>query len=380
MISFQLTGKDQEILDEARRQAKLAGKYARDFENDEDKLLPAQYPEAEGLPDVHAMLDACTDGISGHKIINALIYLEDWYGGVPLREARYSLGNTVLQIAGTAQQFARWRDKTIAIGLTEPVGGSDPASTRTAARYDAQADEWVVNGEKIFITYAQGCDAVLLLARMIHPDRPPQLSTFLVEKGTPGFTVGKQIRKMGIRWEDTAALSFSDCRIPAFNHIDGDLKKTLQSFSESRPVVAAYALGVSRAALDFTWDRLREIGIAPDYNAPLTRQPAAADRLMRLEAEWEATWLAVVRAKWVEQRESPGKIDSSVAKAMGGQLARKVTQACVELLGSCGLSAEHLPEKWFRDARIFDIYEGTGEIQRLIIARDLLGYTPKELN
>jgi acyl-CoA dehydrogenase len=101
---------------------------------------------------------------------------------------------------------------------------------------------------------------------------------------------------------------------------------------------------------------------------------------MRLEAEWEATWLSVVRAKWVEQREGPGKIESSVAKAMGGQLARKVTQACIEVLGTCGLSADHLPEKWFRDARIFDIYEGTAEIQRLIIARDLLGYTPKELN
>jgi acyl-CoA dehydrogenase len=380
MISFELTDRDREILNEARRQARLAAKYARDFESDEDKLLPTQYPEAEGLPNVHAMLDGCTDEISGHKIINALIYLEDWYGGVPLREARYSLGNTVLKIAGTPAQYARWRGKTIAIGLTEPGGGSDPASTKTTARYDPQANEWIVNGEKIFITYAQGCDAVLLLARMIHPDRPQQLSTFLVEKEAPGFTVGKQIRKMGIRWEDTAALSFSDCRIPAFNHIDGDLKKTLQSFSESRPVVAAYALGVSRAALDFTWERLLEIGIEPDYNASLARQPAAADRLVRLEAEWEATWLAVVRAKWVEQREGPGKIDSSVAKAMGGQLARKVTQACIEILGACGLSTDHLPEKWFRDARIFDIYEGTAEIQRLIIARDLLGYTARELN
>jgi acyl-CoA dehydrogenase len=380
MISFKLTDRDREILGEARRQAKLAAKYARDFENDEDKLLPAQYPEAEGLPNAHAMLDAGSDEISGHKIINALIYLEDWYGGVPLREVRYSLGNTVLKIAGTPQQFAHWYNKTIAIGLTEPVGGSDPASTRTSARYDPQTNEWVLNGEKIFITYAQGCDAVLVLARMFHPDRPQQLSTFLVEKGTPGFGVGKQIRKMGIRWEDTAALSFSDCRIPAFNHIDGDLKKTLQSFSESRPVVAAYALGVSRAALDFTWERLREIGVEPDYNASPARQPAAADRLMHLEAEWEATWLSVVRAKWVEQREGPGKINSSVAKAMGGQLARKVTQACIEILGACGLSANHLPEKWFRDARIFDIYEGTAEIQRLIIARDLLGYTPKELN
>jgi acyl-CoA dehydrogenase len=202
----------------------------------------------------------------------------------------------------------------------------------------------------------------------------------MVEKGTPGFSVGKQIRKMGIRFEDTAGLSFVNCRIPAFNHIDGDLKKTLQSFSESRPVVAAYALGVSRAAMDFTWVRLAEIGVTPDYNATPTGLCAAADRMLALEAEWDATWITVLRAKWIEQNEGPGKIESSAAKAMGGALARKATQTCIEVLGACGLSAEHLAEKWFRDARIFDIYEGTGEIQRLIIAREILRYSPKELN
>jgi len=380
MISFALTERDRVILDEARAQAELAIKYARDFEHDEDRMLPPEFPEAAGRPDVRALLDAHVDDLSGRKIIHALLYLEDWRGGVPLRESRYSLGNTVLAIAGTPEQYARWADKTIAIGLTEPVGGSDPASTRTTATWDPVTNQWIVEGEKIFITYAESCDAVLVLARMIHPDRPRGLSTFMVEKGTPGFSVGKQIRKMGIRFEDTAGLSFSNCRIPAFNHVDGDLKKTLRSFSESRPVVAAYALGVSRAAMDFTWARLAEIGVTPDYDAGSTGMTAAADHMLELEAEWEATWVAVVRAKWVEQNEGPGKIDSSIAKAMGGGLARKATQTCIAILGACGLSAEHLAEKWFRDARIFDIYEGTGEIQRLIIARDLLGYSPKELN
>jgi len=379
MISFAFTKTDLEILGEAREQAILARKYARDFEADEDAMLPRAYPEAEGRPDTRALLERRVDETSGRKILHALLYLEDWRGGVPLREARYSLGNTVLAIAGTPEQYARWADKTIAIGLTEPVGGSDPASTRTTARWDAATGEWVIEGEKIFITYAESCDAVLVLARIVHPERRG-LSTFMVEKGAPGFTVGRQLRKMGIRFEDTAGLAFSDCRVPAFNHIDGDLKKTLQSFSESRPVVAAYALGVSRAVMDFTWARLAEIGIAPDYDAAPTALSAAADRMLALEAEWEATWVTVLRAKWIEQNEGPGKIESSVAKAMGGALARKVTQTCVDVLGGSGLSDAHLPEKAFRDARIFDIYEGTGEIQRLIIARDILGYSPKELN
>ena len=380
MISFEFTERDRELLSEARRQANLAAKYARDFESDEDRLLPHEYPEAAGCPDVRALLDAFVEETSGHKIINALLYLEDWYGGVPLREHRYSLGNTVLKIAGTAEQYDRWHDRTIAIGLTEPIGGSDPASVRTTARFDQTTSNWTINGEKIFITYAQGCDAVLVLARVLHPAQPQRLSTFIVEKGTPGFDVGPQIRKMGIRWEDTAALSFVDCEIPSFNHVDGDLKKTLQSFSESRPVVAAYALGVSRAALEYTWGQLRTAGIAPDYNTHLSAQSAAVARLLALEAEWEATWLTVVRAKWIEQREGPGKVESSMAKAMGGLLARRVTQTCIEVLGAAGLSASAPLEKLFRDARIFDIYEGTGEIQRLIIARHLLEYSPKELN
>lgn len=379
MISFDFTEKDEEILAEARAQAAIAAKYARDFERDEDKLLPHEYPEAAGRPDTRHMLREHESETSGAKILYALLYLEDWRGGVPLREARYSLGNTVLKIAGTPAQYARWCDKTIAIGLTEPIGGSDPASTRTVATWDAARDEWAIEGEKIFITYAETCDAVLVLARVNHPERRG-LSTFLVDKGTPGFTVGRQFRKMGIRFEDTASLSFANCRIPAFNHIDGDLKTTLQSFSESRPVVAAYALGVSRAAMDFTWARLAEIGVTPDYDAGPAGLSAAADRMLALEAEWEATWITVVRAKWIEQNEGPGKIESSIAKAMGGALARKATQTCIEILGANGLSDAHLPEKAFRDARIFDIYEGTGEIQRLIIARDILGYSPKELN
>jgi acyl-CoA dehydrogenase len=379
MISFSLTNKDREILDEAHAQALLAAKHARDFEHDEDALLPREYPEAVGRPDTRAMMAEYAAELSGVKIMHALLYLEDWYGGVPLREHRYSLGNTALKIAGAPEQFARWADKTIAIGLTEPSGGSDPASTRTTATWDAAAAEWVIEGEKTFITYAESCDAVLILARVIAPERRG-LSTFMVEKGTPGLTVGRQFRKMGIRFEDTAGLSFVNCRIPAFNHIEGDLKTTLRSFSESRPVVAAYALGVSRAVMDFAWARLGEIGVTPDYDAGPTLMSAAADRMLALEAEWEATWIAVLRAKWIEQNEGPGKIESSIAKAMGGGLARKVTQTCIEILGACGLSDEHLPEKAFRDARIFDIYEGTGEIQRLIVARDILGYSPKELN
>ena len=379
MISFTLTERDEDILAEARAQAQLAAKYGRDFERDEDRMLPHVYPEAEGRSDTRALLRDHVEETSGAKLLNALLYLEDWRGGVPLRECRHSLGNTVLAVAGTPEQQARWNDKTIAIALTEPIGGSDPAATQTTATWNAASREWVIEGEKIFITYPQGCNAALVLARMIHPERRG-LSTFMVEKGTPGFTVGRQYRKMGIRFEDTAGLVFSGCRLPASHHIDGNLKMTLQSFSESRPVVAAYALGVTRAVMNFARALLKGAGLTPDYDAGPTALSAAADQMLTLEAKWEATYVTVLRAKWIEQNEGPGKIDSSVAKAMGGALARKVTQTCLEILGPEALSEAHPPEKAFRDARIFDIYEGAGEIQRLIIAREILGLSPKELN
>ena len=230
MVSFALTGADRAILKEAKAQADLASRHAREFEHDEDRMLP-HAPEAEGRPDTRAMLAHLEPETSGAKILTALLYLEDWRGGVPLREARYSLGNTALRIAGAPEQYERWRNRTIAIGLTELVGGSDPASTRTTATWDAAAGEWVIEGEKIFITYAQK----LRRRPGSGPPRPSGtagLSAFMVEKGTPGLSVGRQFRKMGIRFEDTAPLAFSACRVPAFNHIDGDLKSMLRSFSE----------------------------------------------------------------------------------------------------------------------------------------------------
>ena len=383
MISFAFTARDEEILEEARAQARLAMRYARDFERDEDRLLPPVYPEAEGRPDPRALLQAHLAETSGAKIINALLYLEDWRGGVPLREARYSLGNTVLQIAGSVEQQARWADKTIAIALTEPIGGSDPAATRTTATWDAAREEWLIEGEKIFITYAQSCDAALVLAPLVHPERRG-LSTFMVEKGTPGFTFGRQYRKMGIRFEDTAGLVFSGCRVPVFNHIDGDLKKTLRSFSEIAAGRGCLRLGRYPRSDGFHLGAgsPTSAGVTPDYDARVDRDSsAAADRMLALEAEWEATYVTV-SAREMDRAESegPGKIESSVAKTMGGTLARKVTQTCVALIGAAALS-EALPlEKAFRDARISDIYEGAGEIQRLIIAREILYLSPKELN
>jgi len=296
-----------------------------------------------------------------------------------LHRSRWGLGNTVLKTVATPEQIEKWKNHTIAIAITEPGAGSDPANIRTTATFDRETDEWVINGEKIFISQAQSADAAMVLSRFVGADGSRGMTTFLVEKGTPGFSVGPQLKKLGIRSHDTCNLLFENCRIPEFNHIKGDFKSTMTVFNDSRPMVGAMALGVARAALDFTREKLAEQGIEISYRGGVRSRPAVVDRFIRLEAVYEAALLTVLRSKWLEQQDVPPKVEASIAKAAGGKAARRITQGCIDLLGPEALSEDHPLDRCLRDGRIFDIYEGAGEIQRLIIARSILGYTGRDL-
>lgn len=381
MIDFEMSDGDKMLVNEAREQALIARRqYGRYYDQHENEVPPRELPEVSGRPDPFAQRLEMDGQISGKAIVEALLHMEFFRGDVvPLRVPKISLGNYVLESVGSPEQIEKWGKSRIAIGITEPGAGSDPARISTSAVYDETTDEWIINGEKIFITYAEDADAVMLFTRTKAEEGRSQYTTFLVEKGTPGFTVGPQVKKMGIRAEDTAGLVFQDCRVPGLNHVKADFKSVFEVFNFSRPIVAAFGLGTSGALLDFTLEKLAEVGIVPDYQGGLGAQSAIADRLVRLEAEYEAAWLSVIRAKWLEDRGRPVKVEASMAKAMGGMAARRITQECLELLGSFSLSEAHLAEKWFRDARISDIYEGPGEVQRLLIARNLLEYSQKEL-
>ncbi|RKT20337.1 acyl-CoA dehydrogenase [Paraburkholderia sp. RAU2J] len=380
MIDFELSDGDKMLVNEAREQALLARNYARYYDHNENEVPPRELKEAAGRPDPFMQRLEMGEQISGKAIVEALLHMEFFRGDVvPLRVPQISLGNYVLESVGSPEQLERWGKARIAIGITEPGAGSDPARVTTNAVYDAERDEWVINGEKIFITYAEDADAVMLFARAKDATGDLGLTTFLVEKGTPGFTVGPQVKKMGIRAEDTAGLVFQDCRLPAFNHVKANFKTVFEVFNFSRPIVAAFGLGTSRALLDFTMEKLAEVGVTPDYRSGIGNQSALVERLLDLEAEYEAAWLSVVRAKWLEDKTGGVKVEASTAKAMGGMAARNITQGCLKLLGNCSLTEADLAEKWFRDARISDIYEGPGEVQRLIIARHLLGYGQKDL-
>ncbi len=379
MIDFELTAADNEILKLAHEQALIGRRYARYYDQHEDELPPAEFPEAAELPDLVRTAGEGVSGSSGARILHSLVMLEATWGGLALHRSKWGLGNTVLETVATPAQIEKWKNYTIAIAITEPGAGSDPANIRTTATYDRETGEWVINGEKIFISQAQSGDAAMVFSRFIAPDGSRGMTTFLVEKGTPGFTVGPQLKKLGIRSHDTCNLLFENCRVPEFNHIKGDFKSTMSVFNDSRPMVAATALGRARAALDFTREKLASSGVEIDYRSGIKSRAAVAHRFMQLEAVYEAALLTVMRSKWLEQQSGPPKVEASIAKAAGGKAARRITQGCIELLGPEGLSEEHPLDQAFRDGRIYDIYEGAGEIQRLIIARAILGYTGRDL-
>ena len=379
MIDFELTETDKKILNTAHEQAVIGRRYARYYDKHENELVPAELPEARIFPNPIELAEQGVTGSSGARILHSLVMLETYWGGIALHRGKWGLGNTVLETVATPAQIEKWKNHTISIAITEPGAGSDPANIRTTATFDRETDEWILNGEKIFISQAQSADAAMVLSRFIGPDGSRGMTTFLVEKGTPGFTVGPQLRKLGIRSHDTCNLLFENCRIPEFNHIKGDFKSTMTVFNDSRPMVGAMALGVARAALDFTREKLAERGIEIDYRGGVRSRSAVVDRMIHLEAIYEAALLTVMRSKWLEQQNVAPKVEASIAKAAGGRAARKITQGCIDLLGPEALSEDHPLERCFRDGRIFDIYEGAGEIQRLIIARSILGYTSRDL-
>lgn len=390
MIDFELSANDRKVLDALRAEALIARKYARYYDENEHEFPPKELPEAATHPNFMSHMAKRTDQDSSGSVMFTLIAMGSTWGdySVRLRRQENGLGNSALKAAGTPEQIAKWGHLTLAMAITEPGCGSDPSQVRTTATLDG--DHWVLNGEKIFVTTGCRADGVVVWATLDRSAGRAGIKSFLVEKGTPGFIVAHKEKKLGIRADDTAAYVFEDCRIPRGNLLGGNeeipkdssggFRGVMKTFNMTRPLVAALGLGMAEAALDFTRDELAEAGVDLSYDAPLATQSAAAAKFQALEANFEAARLTMLRAAWLADQGQPNNTEASVSKAKAGAAVREITQGCIEILGAMAISREHLIEKWFRDVRITDIYEGTGEIQRMIIARGLLGYTRNELN
>jgi acyl-CoA dehydrogenase len=313
------------------------------------------------------------------------------------------LGAAAVQAAGTSEQkakflarFAGEKPTLAAMCMTEAGAGSDTASIRTRAALDEKTNEWVLNGEKIFVTSGDksfteyeklGRGFIVVWASIDPSAGRAGMRAFVVESGTPGVRIVKLEKKMGIRVSDTAAISLVDARVP-YDHILGSptvektttgFKGAMATFDATRPLVAASGLGVARAALEFLKEKLAENGIQVRYGLPRQKLTSIERDVIDMEIMLKSAWLMVIKAVWMADNHKSNALEASLSKVKAGDACTRITQKVVEILGPLGYSREFLAEKWFRDAKITDIYEGTGQINRLVVARHILGYSGKEL-
>jgi acyl-CoA dehydrogenase len=307
------------------------------------------------------------------------------------------LGGAAIEATGTPEQkqrfLARYREGKptwASMAMTEPHCGSDTAAIRTTAVRDNGC--WVLNGEKIFVTSGHksmvDSEGLMVVWATVDPQAGRAgMKPFVVEAGTPGLRVSKLEHKLGIRASDTASVVLEDCRIPLTNLLGSEqvaepgkgFKGAMATFDATRPSVAASALGIARATVELVKELLALHGVEVRYDRPRNLLSGVERDLLDMEAQLRAAWLLTIKASWMMDRSLPNTIESSMCKVKAGDVVTRITQKGVELMGPAGYSRRLLLEKWMRDAKINDLFEGTGQINRLVIARRILGYSSREL-
>ncbi len=296
------------------------------------------------------------------------------------------LGGPPIRSTGTPEQkkkyFSIFSDpegplRWGAYALTEPGAGSDVAGIRTSCRKDGSS--WVLNGRKCYITNGARASWSVVFATIDPALGRAGHRAFVVEKGTPGFSVGRIEDKMGLRASETAELVFEDCRVPEECLLGGEERyrskegfmAAMKTFDNTRPLVASMAIGIGRAAYEHARDFVKEHYL---LSRPIPRYAAIAERLARVGRGLSAARLVTWRAGWLADQGIPNAKEASMAKAMGGQAAIRACIDAIEICGAEGTIArdDQLLEKWFRDIKVYDIFEGTGAIQRIVISKRLL--------
>jgi acyl-CoA dehydrogenase len=406
-VDFALNEEQVEFKAKCRRFAgevirPVAAKHDAEESTPWDVIRAAQEQGLSGIPSLQRM-GSDPDGMLG------VISAEELHwgcAGIALAISGSGLAAAGIASSGTPEQIARWvpecfgTPEQVKLGgyaVTEPQAGSDVKSLRTTATRDG--DEWVLNGNKVFITNGGIADVHVVVATI-----DPELghrgqASFVVEKGTPGIRQGKKESKLGIRASHTAEVVLEDCRIPLDNLLGGMEKlerklararsgessgrasNALATFELTRPIVGASALGIAQAAYEWTLAYLDDDPLAADplesaldssstAGEPPLRRQGNQQLLAQIATEIEAARLLVQRASWMGRNGIPltgGQ--GSMSKLKSGQVAVWVTRTCMDLVGAYAASAECPLEKWFRDAKIYELFEGTAEIQRLVISR-----------
>ncbi|MBJ8104304.1 MULTISPECIES: acyl-CoA dehydrogenase AcdA [Bacillus] len=256
-----------------------------------------------------------------------------------------------------------------AYGLTEPSSGSDAGGMRTTAKRDG--DHYILNGSKIFITNGGIADIYVVFALTDPESKQRGTSAFIVESDTPGFSVGKKESKLGIRSSPTTEIMFEDCRIPVENLLGEEgqgFKVAMQTLDGGRNGIAAQAVGIAQSALDASVEYARE---RHQFGKPIAAQQGIGFKLADMATDVEAARLLTYQAAWLESEGLPYGKESAMSKVFAGDTAMKVTTEAVQVFGGYGYTKDYPVERYMRDAKITQIYEGTQEIQRLVISRML---------
>lgn len=257
-----------------------------------------------------------------------------------------------------------------AYGLTEPGSGSDAGNMKTTAKKDGE--HYIINGSKIFITNAGDAEIYVVFARTDIEAGSRGVSAFIVEKGTPGFSFGKKEKKLGIRSSPTLEIIFEDCRVPAENLLgkEGEgFKIAMMTLDGGRNGIAAQAVGIAQGALDASVNYAKE---RKQFGKPIGANQGIGFKLADMATKVEAARLLTYQAAWRESEGLPYGKESAMSKLFAGDIAMEVTTDAVQVFGGYGYTKEYPVERYMRDAKITQIYEGTQEIQRLVISKMLL--------
>jgi acyl-CoA dehydrogenase len=402
-----------------------AQKWAREFAEKEIRPVAAYYDETEEFPwpvvakaaeiglygmDFYRMIGEDESGVLQPLLVEELCW---GCAGISLGIFGTGLPLVALMASGTPDQVARWtpelfgtpaEPKVGAFAVTEPGAGSDVSSLRTRAVRDG--DGWVLNGQKVFITNGGIANVHVVVATVDPALGHRGQASFVVPPGTPGLRQGKKERKLGIRASHTAEVLLEDCRVPADCLLGGSERLqarldrareaqtaqaasgaadsaaagtqaprarvrgssgALATFEATRPIVGAQAVGIARAAFEFARDYARE---RVQFGKPIAAQQAIAFKLADMATEIDAARLLVWRAAWMA-RNGMGfaHAEGSMSKLKAGEVATRVTDEAIQILGGYGFIRDFPVEKWHRDAKIYSLFEGTSEIQRLVISR-----------
>ena len=291
--------------------------------------------------------------------------------------AAQELGSLGIKLAGTAEQKQRWLPKLAsgerlaAYALTEPGSGSDSAAMLSTAR--REGDEWILNGGKRFITNAGVASVYVVFAKTDPQLGHAGISAFVVEADAPGFEVGRIEPKMGIKGSTTGEIFFNDCRIPADNLLgnegEGD-RLFLATLDGGRIGIGAMALGLAQAAYEAASAYAKE---RKQFGKPIASFQGVAFMIADMATEIDAARLMVYRAAWLKDQHKPFSTEAAMAKLYASEVAQRVTNDAIQVHGGYGYISEYRVERYLRDAKLTEIGEGTSQIQRMVIARNLLG-------